>query len=86
MNRISKLEALNISIKQRESSGIMNMLQKWFIQEFGNKSKWKDDFCVVIGVTLPTLNSWCRGERPKKVDDLIKLSDVTGLSYKELIE
>ena len=85
MNKINNLNSLNIAISQRLSSGSLNIFQQWVIQEFGNKSKWKDQFCEEMCITLPTLNSWCKGERPKKVDDIIKLAEVTGLSYQVLI-
>ena len=86
MNTISKLQTIKIAREQRNKANKLNSLQIWFKNQYGMKKNWKTEVAKKLGVTMPTFYNLFNGDTPLKVEQVIILSELTGLSYKELIE
>ena len=86
MYKFSLLEQIKDLTQRKIKSGKRNKFQQWIFDNFGVKKDFKNQMCEDLNISLPVLNSWLRGEMIKKTEDLIKLKEITNLSYEELIE
>ena len=86
MFKFSLLESVKDLTQRRIKSGTRNKFQKWAFDTFGVRKDYKNQMCEDLGISLPVLNSWLKGEMIKKTEDLIKLKEITRLSYEDLIE